>query len=74
MPILSEHGHADADAAYVARVVARERPINFVRDEQSRFFEVDTAVANVKDMAQLMEHIGVLEGISHIGTVGRDCA
>ena len=41
MPILSEHGHADADVAYVARVVALVKGrINFVRDlwEQSRFF------------------------------------
>lgn len=76
MPILSEHGHADADAAYVARVVALVKGrINFVRDlwEQSRFFfEAPTTYAE-KDvrkrwkegMAQLMEQlIGVLEGIS----------
>ena len=76
MPILSEHGHADADAAYVARVVALVKGrINFVRDlwEQSRFFfEAPTTYAEKdvrkrwKDgMAQLMEQlIGVLEGIS----------
>lgn len=76
MPILSEHGYADADAAYVARVVALVKGrINFVRDlwEQSRFFfEAPTTYAEKdvrkrwKDgMAQLMEQlIGVLEGIS----------
>ena len=76
MPILADHGHADADKAYVARVVALVKGrINFVRDlwEQSRFFfEAPTAYAE-KDvrkrwkegMPELMEQlIGVLEGIS----------
>ncbi len=76
MPILADHGHGDADKAYVARVVALVKGrINFVRDlwEQSRFFfEAPTAYAE-KDvrkrwkegMPELMEQlIGVLEGIS----------
>ena len=76
MPILADHGHADADKAYVARVVALVKGrINFVRDlwEQSRFFfEAPTTYAE-KDvrkrwkegMPELMEQlIGVLEGIS----------
>ncbi len=76
MPILAEHGHADVDKAYVARVVALVKGrINFVRDlwEQSRFFfEAPTTYAE-KDvrkrwkegMPELMEQlIEVLEGIS----------
>ena len=76
MPILAQHGHGDADPAYVARVVALVKGrINFVRDlwEQSRFFfEAPTSYAEKdvrkrwKDgMPQLMEQlIGVLEGIA----------
>ncbi len=76
MPILADHGHADADKAYVARVVALVKGrINFVRDlwEQSRFFfeapetyaEKDVRKRWKEGMPELMEQlIGVLEGIS----------
>ncbi len=76
MPILADHGHADADKAYVARVVALVKGrINFVRDlwEQSRFFfeapetyaEKDVRKRWKEGMPELMEQlIGVLEGIN----------
>lgn len=76
MPILADHGHGDADKAYVARVVALVKGrINFVRDlwEQSRFFfeapetyaEKDVRKRWKEGMPELMEQlIGVLEGIS----------
>ncbi len=77
MPILADHGHSDADKAYVARVVALVKGrINFVRDlwEQSRFFfeapetyaEKDVRKRWKEGMPELMEQlIGVLEGISN---------
>lgn len=75
LPILAEHGHADADKATVTRIVSLVKGrINFVRDlwEQSRFFfeaPVEYAEKDVRKrwkegMPELMtELIGVLEGI-----------
>ena len=75
MPILAEHGHADADKAMVTKVVALVKGrINFVRDlwEQSKFFfeapqeyaEKDVRKRWKEGMPQIMEElISVLDGI-----------
>lgn len=75
MPVLAEHGHADADPAYVARAVDMVKGrIEFVRDlwtQADFFFEAPQSYAekDVKkrwkeDTPRIMtELIGVLEGI-----------
>lgn len=75
MPVLAEHGHADADPEYVARAVDMVKGrIEFVRDlwtQADFFFEAPTTYAE-KDVkkrwkegtADIMRQlIGVLEGI-----------
>ena len=75
MPILAEHGHGDADAATVAKIVGMVKSrINFVKDlwEQSKFFfEAPTTYAE-KDVRKrwkegmattMAELIEVLRGI-----------
>lgn len=75
MPVLAEHGHADADLEYVARAVDMVKGrIEFVRDlwtQADFFFEAPTTYAE-KDVkkrwkegtADIMRQlIGVLEGI-----------
>ena len=75
MPVLAEHGHADADPEYVARAVDMIKGrIDFVRDLWTQgdfFFEAPAAYAE-KDVkkrwkegtADIMRQlIGVLEGI-----------
>ena len=75
MPVLAEHGHADADPEYVARAVDMVKGrIEFVRDlwtQADFFFEAPAAYAE-KDVkkrwkegtADIMRQlIGVLEGI-----------
>lgn len=84
MPILAEHGHADADKAAVTRIVSLVKGrINFVRDlwEQSRFFfeaPVEYAEKDVRKrwkegMPELMtELIGVLEGIEDFSSAAAE--
>jgi glutamyl-tRNA synthetase len=84
MPILAEHGHADADKATVTRIVSLVKGrINFVRDlwEQSRFFfeaPVEYAEKDVRKrwkegMPELMtELIGVLEGIEDFSSAAAE--
>ena len=84
MPILAEHGHADADMAAVTRIVSLVKGrINFVRDlwEQSRFFfeaPVEYAEKDVRKrwkegMPELMtELIGVLEGIEDFSSAAAE--
>lgn len=75
MPVLAEHGHTDADPAYVARAVNMVKGrIDFVRDlwdQADFFFQAPTAYAE-KDVKKrwkegtadiMRELIDVLEGI-----------
>ena len=84
MPILAEHGHGDADAATVAKIVGMVKSrINFVKDlwEQSKFFfEAPTTYAE-KDVRKrwkegmattMAELIEVLRGIDDFSSASAE--
>ena len=84
MPILAEHGHGDADAATVAKIVGMVKSrINFVKDlwEQSKFFfEAPTTYAE-KDVRKrwkegmattMAELIEVLRGIDDFSSAAAE--
>lgn len=84
MPILKEHGVADADPAKVVKIVTLVKGrINFVRDlwEQSKFFFIAPTEYAEKDvrkrwkegMPEIMEElIGVLEGIADFSSAAAE--